>query len=684
MKTTFTPDTRRQFAWWAVLCLVGLDYFSSLAYLPSIALEFVAELAPFAGVAVVVVTLLGALPVYFYIAGRSHQGEGALGLLGQRFHGWRGKLFILAMLGFLATDLVLTRSLSVSDASTHLLANPYYRGHADWIASQREAIRAALPAFLAEHLLDFWTEQLIVTVVLSLLAFGLYYYLLRDLTRGFVGMAVGVVAVYLLLNLIVLGSSLLYLRDHANLVADWEQTVRSQIGDYRTETGNALLMVLLLGLLGFPPLAIGLSGFELTMGAAPMVRGGERQPSSLPHASDPAERPAGRIFNTRLLMVTAAVVMCLFVLASTFAVPLLVPLEELKAAGEVQHRSLAYLAHGGRLINGETADRINPLFGDLFGTVYDFSALVILCLAGATATISLRHIVPDLLGRFGMQMEWAARINLISHLFNAMILVVTIAFHASVTAQMWAYAASVVALLFAAALAALLDVRWQWRDSSMRWLAQTPFWIICIAFLAIGGLVVIQQPSGVAIALLFVLVVLVTAMVSRWRRSTELRFEGFDYADGDTQARWERISSLDFQVLVPHDPAGKTLDDKDREIRANHRLGAEVPVIFVEVRLGDPSDFCQRPLMRIVYEDGREIVRVSGCTSIAHVVAAIGLAFREVGRPPEIHFAWSEEPPVAANLNFLLFGQGNVPWLVHSLLRKAEPDERRRPRVVIG
>ncbi len=79
-----------------------------------------------------------------------------------------------------------------------------------------------------------------------------------------------------------------------------------------------------------------------------------------------------------------------------------------------------------------------------------------------------------------------------------------------------------------------------------------------------------------------------------------------------------------------------------------------------------------------------EVIRVSQCASIAHVLAAIALEFREVGRPPEIHFAWSEKSPLAANLNFLLFGGGNVPWMVHALIRKAEPDAAHRPRVVIG
>ncbi len=66
------------------------------------------------------------------------------------------------------------------------------------------------------------------------------------------------------------------------------------------------------------------------------------------------------------------------------------------------------------------------------------------------------------------------------------------------------------------------------------------------------------------------------------------------------------------------------------------------------------------------------------------MLAAIGLEFRHVGRPPEIHFGWSEESPLAANFHFLLFGEGNIPWMVHALVCNAEPDEQHRPRVVIG
>ncbi len=170
--------------------------------------------------------------------------------------------------------------------------------------------------------------------------------------------------------------------------------------------------------------------------------------------------------------------------------------------------------------------------------------------------------------------------------------------------------------------------------------------------------------------------VLFTAIVSRWRRSTEPRFDGFDFADEATERRWDEICKLEFQVLVPHDPAHGTLADKEDEIRKRHRLGPDVPIIFIEAHLGDPSDFFQKPSMHIGRMNGSEVISVRHCTSIAHVIASIGLAFREVGRPPELHFSWSNESPMAANLHFLLLGQGNVPWMVHELMHKAEPNPK--------
>jgi hypothetical protein len=505
----------------------------------------------------------------------------------------------------------------------------------------------------------------------------------------------------LLVNVAVIGSALYYLiatSDGMHFVREWESTIRPEIGDIRKETGGPLFAALRLALLTFPAMAIGLSGFELSMASAPMVHG---------DATDDPKHPVGRIRYTRLLMLAAAVVMSLFVITSIFVVTLLVWEEKPRPDGEgtmrvvpekAVNRSLSYLAHGDKLrqqlppnadegavggnhVRGEV---VVPFAGPAFGFIYDLSTILILCLAGASATISLQELVPEFLSRFGMQMTWAHRIGVITHLFNITILLVTVVFQASVTAQQWAYAASVLALLFGASLAATLDVRKRLAGSAWRWPASMPFLLISLLFAAMGILIVWQNAVGVAIALLFVLVVLVTAIVSRYLRSSDLRFEGFRFSTPECEARWNEIRKLEFQALVPHDPHTSTLRAKEEEIRHRHRIATEVSIIFIEVTVGDPSDFHQRPLMRIDREGDEEVIRVSRCTSISHVIAAIALQFRDVGEPPELFFSWSESSPLVNSLTFFLLGEGNIPLLVRALLHKAEPDESKRPRVIVG
>jgi hypothetical protein len=671
-----TPAPRFTYPWWIILCLVGLDYFSSLAYLPSIAVDRVGPLAPIAAIGVVGITLLAALPVYWYVVARSPHGLGATGLLEHRLHGWGGKLLILVLLGFIATDFVITRTLSVSDASTHLLANPYWKDHSQWVTEDQNRVREALPTTLQGRFFDFWDQQLLLTVALTILSFGLYFFLVHGLTRGFLRIAIAVTGLYLLVNAVVVLSGLIYIAGNPEVVTAWRSDLHQEWGSAGVHADNPLgIWVLIAIWAAFPAMALGLSGFELSLASAPLV---EDKPG------DTLDHPRGRVRNTRKMMLAAAVLMSLFVIGALIVVPLLVPTGQIKQGDHVEHRALAYLAHGGELSNEQPGSDVNPLFGPVFGTLYDISTVLILCLAGASATISLKDVVPHFLSRFGMELQWAHRLNVIVHLFNLVILLVTVAFRASVTAQQWAYATSVLVLLLAASLAALLDVRQRMRGSALRFLVQLPYGLVFLVFLAMAVVTVIQNRTGLGIGLAFVGVVFATAFASRWLRSTELRFQGFEFASPATEARWKQMCTLEFQILVPHNRRHSPLAEKEAEIREHHRLGRDVPILFVEAELGDPSDFFQSPRMEILHEDGHEIIRVTRCTSIAHVIASIGLAWREVGRPPEIHFAWSNEPTLAATLKFVVFGQGNIPWLVHELLRKAEKHEARRPRVIIG
>jgi len=490
-----------------------------------------------------------------------------------------------------------------------------------------------------------------------------------------------IVGAYLLLNVIVIGSSLWYLAHHAEALQAWQNNVANQqwhfdshyIGEF--EIGADAWSIFLICALLFPRLALGLSGFETGVAVMPLVKGSD---------DDTDAAPRGRIANTRKLLVTAALIMSVFLLGSAVVTSTLVIPDELRAGGKAANRALAYIAHGEMLSTGQAARYVNPLFGEWFGTLYDLSTVVILWFAGASAMAGLLNLVPQYLPRYGMAPEWTRAFRPLVVMFTAINLFVTYEFDASVEAQGAAYATGVLVLMSSACIATLID---RWRNSRYRFWPLRLNWfyaVITLIFVYTTAANIYEKPTGLKIASFFILAIVGSSILSRFFRSTELRFLGLDFVGEQSRFLWDSMKMLEFPVLVPHRPGGRSLKEKEAIIRREHRLGPDTPIVFIEANLGDTSDFYQTPQVEVVQEEGTFILRVHRCASIAHTIAALALELSKVGTPPEIHFGWSNENPMAANIGFLLFGEGNVPWMVRELILDAEPRPERQPRVIIG
>lgn len=668
-------------AWPWVLCVIGLDYLSTLAYQPSLAFAAAGRLAPLVTVLVACVTLFLALPVYWYIAGRSPHGGGSTALLERVIPGWFGKFLLLVLLAFGAVDLVFTRTFSAAAAAEHLTFNPHPQWQQALDAATRhgEGWRQQLPDWVKDHSEGLWHRQTVVALVVIVLSTvaGLIFF--KGYTRNFVRLAALTVLLYLAMTLVVVGSSVAYLIERPQLVeawwadvwaGNWKPGVEAKpSGDWGALLGACVPLL--------PALCLGLSGFELTLMAMPLVRGKK---------GDTVEKPRGVIRNTRVLLAVAAVTMSSYLLTSTLVTTVLIPPSAQEVNGQAKYRSLAYLAHGGALSDGQPSAAMNSAFGLAFGTAYDFATVAILALAGLTFALTLASWIPPYLNRLGMEFTWSVNWGVLAYLFLGVKFAVTAYYGADVDAHRAAYLTAVLALFAFAALAAAVDV-WN-RRADRNWrkaLRVPPLFVTALAvFVASAAWVASERPVGAAVAGAFVALVMGMSIAIRAWRSTEFRFESFEFADKATEYEWEKLTAADLPILVPIRPGLTDLREKEIEVRLRHRIPGAVPVVFVIAELADPSDFRQRPLVRIVREDGRVVVHITRCCSLAHAIAAAAIELAKTGGVPEVHFGWSAENPVTANLHFVLFGMGNVPWMVYTLIRRADVPEDRKPHVVVA
>jgi hypothetical protein len=611
------PDHRSTAPWWQVMCLTGVDYFSTLGYQPSIAIAAAGVLSPFATLVLVLVTLGVALPVYAQVARYSPFGQGSVLMLEQLLPRWRGKVLVLVLLGFAFTSFIITITLSAADATAHITENPYAPGS--------------------------WRGHPVLITSLLVLALGGVF------LRGFkeaIGVAVLIVALYLVCNVILLVRGLSEIAAHPEVITAFQANLWAAHPSVLGIVGASLFL--------FPKLALGLSGFETGVAVMPLVKG---EPGDLP------AHPAGRIRNTRKMLAAAALIMSCCLVASSFVTTTLIPMPLLAHGGPAEDRALAYLAH--------------ELLGDVFGSVYDFATIAILWFAGASAMAGLLNLVPAYLPPYGMAPDWARATRPLVLLFTLLSLAVTFAFEANVKAQGGAYATGVLTLMTSAAIAVAIAKR----AESSRWI----FRAMAGVFIYTTAVNIREQPSGLHIASLFVLGIVGTSIVSRAMRSTELRI-------GEVNLSPKAVEFLSSFAphpvrIIAHRPDKRTMEEydrKERQAREDHSLNSGESVVFLEMVQGDASAFEEDIDVRGVKIGPHRILR---CTApaIPNAIAAILLKAQTTSaQTSHAYFGWTEGNPISYVLKYIFLGEGDTAPVTREVLRRAVKNQEERPRIHVG
>ncbi|MGI5141599.1 MULTISPECIES: amino acid transporter [unclassified Streptomyces] len=614
-------DGHKGHPWWRVMCLTGVDYFSTLGYQPGIAALAAGLLSPPATLVLIALTLFGALPVYRRVAHESPHGEGSIAMLERLLPWWAGKLLVLVLLGFAATDFMITITLSAADAAAHVVENPF-----------------------APH----WTEGGNAWITLLLLA-ALGGVFLKGFKEA-IGIAVALVATYLALNVVVLAVSAWEVLSHPVRIGDW---THAMIAEHSSPLAMAAVALLV-----FPKLALGMSGFETGVAVMPQVKG---------DPTDTYADPAGRVRDTRKLLTTAAVIMSVFLLLSSLATTILIPQDAFKSGGPANGRALAHLAH--------------QHLGEGFGTVYDIATIAILWFAGASAMAGLLNLVPRYLPRYGMAPEWTRAVRPLVLVFIAAAVLITLWFDANVDDQSGAYATGVLVLMLSAAFASTVAVhRRGHRTAALGFGTITAVF----AYTLVTNMIERPDGIKIALIFIVTILVTSFASRVHRAFELRAAAVTFDETAARFIDEARASGPLRLIANEPQEHTTGEYRAKEYSQREQTHIPGGRPVLFLEVYVTDSSDFTTDLAVHGDEKHGVRRLRVAGAT-VPNTIAAVLMELRErTGEVPHVYFNWTEGNPFSQLLRFLVFGDGEVAPVTREVLRRAEPGPERRPRIHVG
>jgi hypothetical protein len=621
-----------QHPWYKVKCLTGVDYYSSVGYQPSIAVQAAmmmgtGALAPIATLWLVLLTVFGARPMYQQVAEESPHGDGSLSMIERMIAhwGWRGKLVMLGLFSFAVMCFVLTMSLSSADAAKHIIENQYVKSFFGFKGD----------------------ETFVLVGITEVLLAALGGVFLKGFKEA-VGIAVALVVTYLSLSMVVIiwGASILIFQRH-DLLTNWQASLMLTFGSPLAAGGAGLLL--------FPRLALGLSGFETGVLLMPLVKGDR---------ADTEAHPRGRIRNSKKLLTAAALIMSVVLVGSNFVSAILIPQEAFLEHGPAAGRALAYVAH--------------EFIGSIFGTVNDVSTILILWFAGASAMAGLIYITPRYLPRYGMAPEWAQAVRPLVLVFIGIAMLVTLIFKANVESQAGAYASGVLALIFSASVAVTFSAHRRRKFGQM-----IGFGLVSLIFLYTWAFNIYEKPEGILIAFVFFIVIIVLSAISRKWRSSELRIKEVRFSQEAqdlipvfiTTSNGGSKKKARIILKRPNGDSQRDLQAKYDATLRGHNIPLNRTIPFLSLKkVRDPSDFIQDVLDVHMTKIGEFFAFHAETNSVSNGIAAVLIEFALSYGCDIIHanFEMTSEDPMLNDLEHVMWGDGATAQKVLQIINKAK------------
>src|SRR4030095_6980271 len=132
------------------------------------------------------------------------------------------------------------------------------------------------------------------------------------------------------------------------------------------------------------------------------------------------------------------------------------------------------------------------------------------------------------------------------------------------------------------------------------------FLVIALVFAYTTVLNIIERPEGIKIASFFIGSIIIASFVSRVLRTTELRVEKIELDDKAREFIEKVARKHEIRLVANRRQAGAEADYslKEKEQREDNHIPKSDPILFLEIDIGDASEFSDELCVKGVEVDG--------------------------------------------------------------------------------